>query len=612
MKRTKIQAADLFCGAGGTSSGLMDACRELDYDTSLLAVNHWDIAIATHSVNLPGARHMNADLSDVDPHTVVPGGKLRLLVASPECVHFSNARGGRPMSKQSRASIKYVLRWITALDVEDVLIENVREFMDWGPLHRTHSNGCTGSDTCAKGCHFNRPIEARKGEYFRRFVNKLRTLGYRVEHRVLCAADFGDATTRKRLFIRARKHNRPITWPEPSHAAPGKTVTLFESVKPWRTAREILDLDDKGESIFNRKRPLSPNTLKRIYKGLQKFSGLPFVFGTGGRQLDPRSVDDPLRTVLPNNRLNVAQPYLVKLFGTSDADPVDDPLPTVTGQGNHIGVAQPYLIHFRGSSTANDVDAPLPTQTGRDHFGVATPFVMAVRGGDDGYLRGASVDDPLPTITASPALALVEAHPYLVKYYEGSDARPIDEPMPTVTANYEHLALAQPEIEALIVPVNHGKNDERFHQTSNPFPTITSVDAWGLAQYLVEFHGGEDSERRVRSIDEPMPTQATQKHLGLAQPFIVKFYKSADGGVSIDEPLPTATGHDRFGLCVPLTNGYAIIDIFFRMVKPMELARAHSMDDFKFQGTREEVVKQIGNSVPRRLAKALCLSALSQ
>jgi DNA (cytosine-5)-methyltransferase 1 len=555
MKRTKIQAADLFCGAGGTSSGLMDACRELGVGISLLAVNHWDIAIATHTANLPDARHMNADLSDVDPRTVVPGGKLRLLVASPECVHFSNARGGRPMSKQSRASIKYVLRWITAIDVEDVLIENVREFMDWGPLHRTHSPGCSPEQHCIPDkngdipyCHLGRPVQGRKGEYFRRFVSKMKALGYRVEWRVLCAADFGDATTRKRLFIRARKDNKPITWPAETHAAPGKTETLFGTTSPWRSAREILDLNDKGESIFNRKRPLSPSTLKRIYKGLEKFSGLPFIvpfFGEyTGKSPRTHDVDQPMPTVTSHGAGGLVQPYLVKFYGQNDAATIDAPLPTVTGQGGHIGMA--------------------------------TPFVMAVRGGEDGYLRGVSVDEPMPTITAHPALALVEA-----------------------------------QVQALIVPVNHGKSDERFHQTSNPFPTITSVDAWGLAQYLVEFHGGDGAERRVRSIDEPLPTQATQKTFGLAQPFIVKFYKTADGGVSIDEPLPTVTGRDRFGLCVPLTNGYAIIDIFFRMVKPMELARAHSMDDYTFTGTREEVVKQIGNSVPRRLAKALCMAALS-
>ncbi|CAG0933589.1 DNA (cytosine-5)-methyltransferase 1 [Thermoflexales bacterium] len=600
MKRKTIVAADLFCGAGGTSSGLMDAARDAGVQLSLLAVNHWDIAIATHSANLPNARHMNADLEDVDPREVVPGGKLRVLVASPECVHFSNARGGRPMSKQSRASIKYVLRWVTTLDVDDVLIENVREFKDWGPLHR-------------KGLQKDRPIQARKGEYFQRFISKLRELGYRVEWRVLCAADYGDATTRKRLFIRARKGNKPIGWPEPTHAAPGKTHTLFEQVQPWRSAREILDLNDKGESIFNRKRPLSPNTLKRIYKGLEKFSGLPFLvpfFGEyEGKAPRTHDLSEPLPTMTSHGAGGVVQPYLVKFYGQNDAAQIDDPLPTVTGQGNHIGVAQPYLVHFRGSSTANDIDAPLPTQTGRDHFGVAQPFVMAVRGGEDGYLRGSSIDEPLPALTTSPALAVVE--PYLIKYYQGSDARPVSEPMPTITANYEHIGLAQPEIEALIVPVNHGKDDLRFHDPKDPFPTITSVDAWGLAQYLVEYHGDGDG-RRVRSIDEPLATQDTQNRFGLAQPFIVKFYKTADGGVSIDDPMPTITGRDRFGLCVPLTNGYAIIDICFRMVKPAELARAHSMGDYKFSGTREEVVKQIGNSVPRRLARALCLSALAQ
>lgn len=458
MKKTKIQAADLFCGAGGTSSGLLDACRELGYGISLLAVNHWDIAIATHTANLLDARHMNADLSDVNPRSVVPGGKLRLLVASPECIHFSNARGGRPMSKQGRASVKYVLRWVTALDVQDVLIENVREFMDWGPLHRS-------------GTQKDRPIQARKGEYFRRFVTKLQQLGYRVEWRILCAADYGDATTRKRLFIRARQGNRPIAWPEPTHAEPGKTETLFETKSAWRAAREILDLDDRGESIFNRKRPLSPNTIRRIFKGLEKFSGLPFLipfFGEyDGKAPRTHNIDEPLPTVTSHGAGGVVQPFIVSMYGTSNAQSVDQPFPTVTAQGNHHYVTQ--------------------------------PFVMAVRGGDDGYLRGTSINDP---------------------------------------------------------------------------------------------------------------TQDTQNRFGLAQPFIVKFYKSLDGSVSIDEPLPTATGHERFGLCVPLTNGYAIVDIFFRMVNPLELARAHSLDDFTFRGTREEVVKQIGNSVPRRMAKALCVAAL--
>jgi len=151
-----------------------------------------------------GVTHYNSDLADVDPNELVPDGKLRLLVASPECTHFSKARGGKPKSKQSRASIKYVLRWIGVLDVENLLVENVPEFVDWGPLHRS-------------GPRENKPIKARRGEFFKRFLAKLRSAGYTVEWRIINAADYGDATTRKRLFIMARKGN-PITWPVASHS----------------------------------------------------------------------------------------------------------------------------------------------------------------------------------------------------------------------------------------------------------------------------------------------------------------------------------------------------------------------------------------------------------
>lgn len=153
-----ILAADLFCGAGGTSTGLLAAAHFLGYQVTLTAINHWKIAIATHSDNHPGVRHYNSDLATVDPRQVVPSGKLRLLVASPECTHFSKARGGKPMNKQSRASIKYVLRWVRNLDIEDVLIENVPDFLDWGPLDKKTL----------------RPVKARKGEYFLRFITKLR------------------------------------------------------------------------------------------------------------------------------------------------------------------------------------------------------------------------------------------------------------------------------------------------------------------------------------------------------------------------------------------------------------------------------------------------------
>lgn len=217
-------AADLFCGAGGTSTGLLQASAELGQEIQLLAINHWEIAIQTHSLNHPDVRHFNGDLKDLDPRVLIPDGRLRLLIASPECTHFSRARGGKPMSKQSRASVKYVLRWISALDVEDVLIENVPEFQEWGPLHR-------------------------KGEKEGLPIRKLQDHGYRVAWRILNAANYGDATTRQRLFIIARKI-KPIEFPEPTHFP--HSVDMFGKHQSWRPAKEIIDWSVKGTSIFGR------------------------------------------------------------------------------------------------------------------------------------------------------------------------------------------------------------------------------------------------------------------------------------------------------------------------------------------------------------------------
>ena len=202
-----VLAADLFCGAGGTSSGLLDACRDLGRTVDLLAINHWDVAIATHQKNLPGVRHMLADVASVDPRAAVPGGRLDLLWASPECKFFSTARGSRPINDQKRADPWQIVRWASELHVRAICIENVPEFRAWGPLN-------------AHG----RPIRARRGETYQVFLATLRGLGYAVEDRLLTAADFGDPTTRRRLFILARRDGRPIRWPEPTHAPAGSLL----------------------------------------------------------------------------------------------------------------------------------------------------------------------------------------------------------------------------------------------------------------------------------------------------------------------------------------------------------------------------------------------------
>ena len=349
----KQYVADLFCGAGGTSTGLLYAARELGLNVELIAVNHWDVAIATHSLNHPEVRHVNSDLEKVDPLAVIPGGKLHLLVASPECTHFSKARGGKPMSKQSRASVKYILRWVSVLDVENVLIENVPEFMDWGPLHR-------------KGPSIDKPIKNRKGEYFHRFIRKMQEHGYTVKWRVLNAADYGDPTTRKRLFVMARKGASPV-FPEPSH---GKVATdMFGTRKTWRPARDIIDWTLKGESVFTRKRPLADNTMRRIMAGLKKFGGKALVLGQQSGAA-PRSTDEPF--LVPFHSENKTQ--------KPRTHSVNQPLPTVHAGGIGFGLAEPYLVEYYGTGSASSVDEPLKTQTGRDRFGLVQPMIFESNG----------------------------------------------------------------------------------------------------------------------------------------------------------------------------------------------------------------------------------------
>jgi DNA (cytosine-5)-methyltransferase 1 len=599
MKKKRVDAVDLFCGAGGTTTGLLLAGQELGKDISLVAINHWEIAIETNSLNHPGVTHLCDDLEQIDPRELVPSGKLRVMVASPECTHFSNARGGEPMSKQSRATIRHVIRWCSVLDIQDVLIENVREFMDWGPLYRNHP------DPKMNG----HPIKARKGEYFRHFVHKLERLGYKVEWRVLCAADYGDPTSRKRLFIRVSKNGK-ITWPEPTHARQGGE-TLFGKVNSWRTAREVIDWSNPGESIFNRKRPLSPNTLKRIEAGLRKFCGLSFVLPLEGfyRGNQPRSIDEPLPTIVASRGGgSIVNPFLVKLYRTGEAASVDDPLPTVTAQGNHLGLVQPFILGIRGGNDGYmrgaSVAQPVPAITGHPALSLVTPFIVPTNHGQDHrtysvdrpfptvtsvdawsvispfviqmdfskHLHMQSVDEPMRTITSADARALVS--PFLIKYYQGSDAQSVDDPMPTITANYEHIGVVRP--------------------------------------FLVQYHGASyPGGDRVRSVDEPLATVAAggNQH-GLVQPFLIKYY-GAGIGQPVTEPLGTVTSKDHFALCVPMTDGLYLLDILFRMLRPDELAAAMSFPKtYCFSGNREEKVRQIGNAVPVNLAKALCKEML--
>jgi len=475
-------AADLFCGAGGTSTGLIQACEERGIELNLLAVNHWKTAVKTHELNHPGVRHLCADLNCVDPSKAVPGGRLHWLFASPECTHHSNARGGKPCSDQSRASVWHVIHWAERLWIDEILIENVREFLNWGPLLK---NG--------------RPDPKKKGVLFKSFVKQLEAMGYTVEWRILNAADYGEATTRRRLFIRASKSEQ-IIWPEPTHAA------------NWRPASDIIDWTLPSASIFNRKRPLKPKTLARIEAGLKKFGGEAFIAVLRGT--DPSQAG-------------------------SWAQPVGDPLGTITAGGGHAALCQPFLVEYHSPKSEGDqrvkpVTDPLPTATTENRFGLVQPFVMNVahEGGD----RVSGTDKPLATIPAG---------------HRGE------------------LGLVQP----FLIPMEHA------------------------------------GRQPVRGVDQPVPTITTARggSFGLAYPAFLTQYYGNGKPRPVDLPLDTVTTHHRFALVQP--QG-ACMDILFRMLQPHELARAMGFDRYKFAGTKTDVVKQIGNAVSVRMAKALAGSMI--
>lgn len=353
MKTDLFHMADLFCGAGGTSTGAIEALEALGYRTKLTAVNHWPVAVATHTFNHPDARHFCASLDSLNPRELFPGPGLDLLWASPECTHHSVARGGKPINDQSRATAWCVTRWAEALQPGVILIENVPEFQTWGPC---------GSD--------GRPLASRKGDTFRAWLASLEAVGYKVDYRVLCAADYGDPTTRRRLFVQAVRGRRKITWPDATHRP---TPDLFGDTQPWRTANDCIDWTLTGESIFDRKRPLQPRTMERIEAGLKKFGGEPFLAilrGTGS----VRSIQKPAPTVTAGGlHLGLCEPFILGQQSGSVPRSVNDPLPTVSTAGA-IALVQPFLCSYYGSSTTpTPTSSPVPTVTTKDRFALVMP-----------------------------------------------------------------------------------------------------------------------------------------------------------------------------------------------------------------------------------------------
>lgn len=393
-----ITAADLFCGAGGASTALRRACSALGLGVDLLAINHWPTAIETHSSNHSDARHMCASIEQVDPRVVIPGGRLNLLLAAPECTNHSRARGGRPIHDQSRTTAWSIPKWAQEVYIDQILIENVEEFLLWGPL------GVNG-----------RPMKRLEGATFDAFVVALRSLDYRVEWRVLNAADYGDATTRRRLFIQARRSRGPIRWPLPTHARGGQ-ASLFGARERWRPAREVIDWSIRGESIFNRRRPLKPKTLDRIFEGLRRF---------GGERLAP---------------------FVMHLTHGGRAHSLEKPLPTVTAaHRGELALVQPFVLQQQSGGAPRGVDQPLPAIATAGAQALVQPFLVPLYNERAGQRpRTHSIDEPLPTVMATAAKFCL-AQPFLTSYYSTGGVTPVTDPVPTITTR-DRFALVQPVV----------------------------------------------------------------------------------------------------------------------------------------------------------------------
>lgn len=292
---------DMFCGSGGESQGIKWSAEKAGLEIETFAINHWARAIETHQANFPTAEHICRDVHDINPSDILPGRKVALLWASPACTHFSVARGGKPCDNQSRVTPFTVLDWLDKLTVDRVIIENVPEFQSWGPLDPiTH-----------------RPLQEKKGETFTAFIGMVRALGYTVDYKVLNAADFGAPTTRRRLFIQAVRAgcDKSILWPDATHAPLIKNNTLTK-MRPWVTAREIIDWNRPSESIYSRRRPLADRTMNRIREGLTRFGGSEFLvcMEHGGRVV---SADVPMPTITTakGGAIGLVEPFLIEYYG---------------------------------------------------------------------------------------------------------------------------------------------------------------------------------------------------------------------------------------------------------------------------------------------------------
>ena len=426
---------DNFAGGGGASEGIEIALER----PVNIAINHDPQALAMHEVNHPLTRHYCEDVWDIDPREVCQGRPVALAWFSPDCKHFSKAKGGKPVEKKIRGLAWVAIRWAATVKPRIIMLENVEEFVTWGPILE---NGL--------------PCPERKGQTFTSFVNALRRLGYHVEWKELRACDYGAPTIRKRLFLIARRDGLPIIWPAPTHGHPDKIKGT--KLKPWRTAAECIDWSIPCPSIFERSRPLADNTMRRIARGIQKFvidAQEPFIvpvcYGEAAGQ-EPRTCS------------------------------LHDPVPTIVGKGTHA-LVMPYLTEHANASGQRifAADEPLRTQCAQvkgGHFALCAAFLAQHNTQREGFHPGRAASDPLATITArGTQTQLVTSH--IMKMRGTNIGHGTDEPLHTITSSGCHHA----EVRAFLL--KYYGNDKEPHGLTDPLGTVTTKDRFGL----VTIHG---------------------------------------------------------------------------------------------------------------------------
>lgn len=537
---------DLFCGAGGTSTGVENARYAGEQCAKVIAcVNHDANAIASHAANHPDALHFTEDIRTLELSPLIAHiermkkiypDALVVLWASLECTNFSKAKGGQPRDADSRTLAEHLFRYIEAIDPDYIQIENVEEFMSWGDMD---DNG--------------HPISKDKGRCYEKWKRNVKKHGYDFDWRILNAADYGAYTTRKRFFGIFAKRGLPIVFPEPTHCKDGKT-DMFGRLEKWKPVKEVLDFTDEGDSIFCRKKPLAEKTLERIYAGLIKFvAGGKDAFivkynsmSRTGKYQAP-SVDEPCPVVATQGRLALAKVnFLSKQFGGHPGSKnisVEGPAGTITCKDHHAFVSAYY-----GNGHNHSVEQPAPTVTTKDRLALINSVFI-----DNQYGTGkpTSINQPVGTVTTVPKFNMVSCKPWIMNTAFSNVGSSIEQPSQTITANRKWHYLMNPQFASAGGSVN-----------KPCFTLIARMDK--MPPYLVEVEGGIDIQ--VTPDDSPMT-------------------------IKIKEFMAL----------------YGIIDIKMRMLRIAELKKIMGFpEDYVLIGPQSDQKKFIGNAVEVNMARVLC------